>query len=191
MFADLVLKNRSFRAFDASRAVTRDELLTLVDLARLTASSANRQPLKYAVVHEAQQVEAVLALTRWAAALPQLHLPPEGRHPTAFIVICHDERICEALPGYLKDVGIAAQTILLAAAEKDLGGCMIGSFNPEELSKLLSLPAEVKPQLVIALGKPDEEVCLTDVPADGKTAYFRDESGVHYVPKRSLEDIVI
>jgi len=191
LFRDLVLKNRSFRAFDESRPVQREELLSLVDLARLTASSANRQPLRYAVVYEKDQVEALLAQTRWAAALPQLQLPPEGRHPTAFVVICHDERICEALPTYLKDVGIAAQTILLAAAEMELGGCMIGSFHPAGVAELLQLPPEVKPQLVIALGKPDEQVCLVDVTADGKTAYFRDENGVHYVPKRSLDDVLI
>jgi len=191
MFRDLVLKNRSYRGFDESRRITREELLELVDLTRYTASSANLQPLKYAVVYEAEQTERVLALTRWAGALPHLPLPFEGTHPVAFIAVCVDTTIAANVTPMLKDVGIAAQTITLAAAEKELGCCMIGSFNAEKLKAELEMPEHISPQLVIALGKPAEKIVLTDAGADGKTTYYRDEAGTHYVPKRRLEDIVL
>ena len=87
-------------------------------------------------------------------------------------------------------MGITAQTILLAAAEKGLGGCMIGNFSPEKLSAALSLPESLIPMLVVALGKPDETVIITEV-TDGNTKYYRDDNDVHYVPKRKLEDIVL
>lgn len=190
MFQDLVIRTRTFRGFDESRVIAREELLQLVELARLTASSANKQPLRYALAYEKEQVEAVLAHTRWAGALPHLHLPAEGKHPTAFIVICHDYERSANLTPYLKDVGIAAQTIMLGATEMGLGGCMIGSFNPQGVTQVLALPQGVEPQLVLALGKPAEDVRLTDV-RDGQTAYYRDEQGVHYVPKRSLEEILL
>ena len=45
--------------------------------------------------------------------------------------------------------------------------------------------------LIVALGKPDEKVVITDVPKDGDIGYYRDEDDVHYVPKRRLEDIVL
>ena len=92
---------------------------------------------------------------------------------------------------FQRDVGIAAQTILLAAVEKGLGGCMIGSFRKPELKSLLGLSEGIEPNLVVALGKPAEKVILTEVGADGSTAYYRDENDVHYVPKRRLEDIIL
>ena len=191
MLKDLVLKNRSYRGFDESRRVTREELAGLVDLTRYTASSVNMQPLKYYLSLEKDQVEQLVARTRWAAALSQLHLPNPGTHPTAFIIICQDLDISPNPQTFQRDVGIVAQTILLAATEKGLGGCMIGNFKKEELKSFLQLPSNIEPQLVVAIGKPAENIVLTSVKEDGKTAYYRDEDGTHYVPKRSLEDILL
>lgn len=192
MLKDLVIRNRSFRGYDESRKISEEELLELVDLTRYTASSANTQPLKYHIAHEKEEVDAIQALTKWAAALPQLSLPYPGQCPTGFIVICLDKSIAPNETAFLRDIGIAAQTILLAAAEKDLGGCMIGNFNRAALKELLKLPETVEPNLVVAIGKPAEEVVLTEVGADGNTRYYRDETGtVHYVPKRSLNDILL
>ena len=123
--------------------------------------------------------------------LPELKLPREGMHPTGFIVICHDLRVNANPTPFLKDVGIVAQTILLAATEKGFGGCMIGSYKADALRIELGLVEELVPQLVIALGKPAEEVRIAQVGADGDTVYYRDENDVHYVPKRSLEDILL
>ena len=107
-------------------------------------------------------------------------------------MICLDKSIAPNETAFLRDIGIAAQTILLAAAEKDLGGCMIGNFNRAALKELLKLPETVEPNLVVAIGKPAEEVVLTEVGADGNTRYYRDETGtVHYVHKRSLKDILL
>lgn len=186
MLKDLVLKNRSYRGYDESRRITREEMLELVDLARMVPSAANRQPLRYHIAAEKAEVDAIQALTLWAGALPQLALPYEGHRPTGFVVICHDISCGQNL----MDVGIAAQTMLLAAAEKGFGGCMIGSFNKKELPGLIGLPEGIVPSLVIALGVPDEEIRLVE--AEGRdTTYYRDEKDVHYVPKRKLEDILV
>ena len=129
MFKDLVLKNRSYRGYDESVTFTREDLLEYVDLARLCPSGANLQGLKYYLVYEKEAVEALLPYTHFAAALPQLHLPRTGSHPTAFIVICQDLSITENLARLQKDIGIVAQTMLLYAAEQGLGGLMIGNFR--------------------------------------------------------------
>ena len=191
MLKDLVIRNRSYRSYDESRRVTREELLELVDLTRFTASGVNRQPLKYRIVRTEETVDALQALTVWGAMLPHLQLPPPGMCPTGFIVICQDTSIAPNPKSCLIDVGIVSQTMLLAAAEKGLGGCMIGNFCPEAVAELLELPEGMLPQLIVAIGSPAEEVRLTTVGEDGKTAYYRDESGVHWVPKRSLEDILL
>jgi len=185
---ELILQNRSYRGFDHSRKVTGEELLEMVDCARLSASSGNQQPLKYVLICTPEHVEAVQKTTRWAKALPEITLPHPGHEPTAFIVICQDRTISDAPQTFLRDVGISAQSILLKAAEMGLGGCMIGSFLREELIRAALIPDHYDPMLVIAVGKPDEKVVLTE--AAGSVKYYRDEADVHYVPKRRLEDIV-
>lgn len=188
MLKDLVLRNRSYRSFDPTVVPSREELLSLIDCARLTPSGMNKQPLKYKLFHTADECAALLPLTRWAAVLKDIKLPPEGHAPTAYIVICADTAV---LPGAerSKDIGIVAQTILLAATEMGYGGCMIGSFDAEGVRKAAALPEHLSPVLIVALGKPDEEIVLTDCTGDD-TAYYR-ENGIHYVPKRALEDILI
>jgi len=190
MLIDLVKKNRSYRGYDHSRKVTREELLSMVEAARLCPSSVNRQPLRYFLAYQEETAAAVQAETKWARGLPELRLPHPGKEPAAFIVICQDTDTDSNLSRYQRDVGIVAQTMLLAAVEMDLGGCMIGNFNADSVHKVLKLAQNIRPLLIVAVGKPDEEIILTDA-ADGKTAYYRDEKDRHYVPKRPLKDLII
>lgn len=190
-FEKLVRQNRSYRGFDESRKVTRDELLRMVDCARLSASSVNLQPLKYYLACDEETVARIQPLTGWAKNLPELTLPHKGMYPTAFIVICQDKTIFDSLARFQKDVGIAAQTILLAAVEMGLGGCMIGSFEAGRVREALDLPEELAPLLVVAIGKPAEKIVIKEISPEEPTPYYRDENDVHYVPKRKLEDVVI
>ena len=191
MFKDLVMKSRSYRGFDESRKITRGELAALVDCARFAPSSVNRQPFRYYLACEPGQLEKIQPLTGWARGLPEKRLPYPGKRPTAFIVICQETEWEPDLARFPKDVGIVAQTILLAAAEQGLGGIMIGNFNPEKLSAALELPAHLVPMLIVAIGKPDEKVVLTEAAPGEGLNYYRDENDVHYVPKRRLEDVIL
>ena len=186
MLYDLVRKNRSYRGYDETYRFTREQLLRYVECARLCPSSANKQPLRYYVAEDPETVAVIQQQTRWARALPQMVLPHPGKRPTGFIVICQDGTLDEHLNRYQKDVGIVAQTMLLAAVEEGLGGCMIGNFSVDSLRSALKLPETIHPLLVLALGKPDEQIEIVKV-KDGKTDYYRDGQDVHYVPKRSLE----
>ncbi|MFI3115895.1 MAG: nitroreductase family protein [Clostridia bacterium] len=191
MFKDLVKFNRSYRGFDESKTFTREELIEYVDHARLTPSSVNTQPFRYYIANEKEVVDRIQPLTGWARALPDLNLPYEGKRPTAFIIVCQDKNISEAIPRFAKDVGIVSQTILLAAAEKNIGGCMIGNFSPDKVSQELNLAENIAPVLIIALGKPDETIILKEISEGDDIKYYRDENDVHYVPKRKLEDIIL
>ena len=191
MLKELVEKNRSYRGYDPSVCLTREDLLELVDLTRYTASSVNEQPLRYYIAWEKEEVEKILPLTMWAKALKEMKLPRPGKEPAAFIIICQDMNISSNTTRFQRDVGIVAQTMLLGAVEKGLGGCMIGSFYKPQLKELLNLPEGVEPNLIVALGKPAEKVVLTDVGKDGSTKYYRDAEDTHYVPKRSLKELVL
>lgn len=190
MIYDLVKKSRSCRGYDSSREVTRPELMQLVECARLCPSTMNLQALKYYIAYEKQDTDAVLSLTKWGGALPELSLPRPGTGPAAFIVICQDLGINASDKGFSVDIGAAAQTMLLAAAEMGLGGCMLGSFDSGRLCAALKLPENILPRLVVAIGKPAETIVIKQIDG-GSTAYYRDENDVHYVPKRKLSDIII
>lgn len=191
MLRDLLLENRSYRSYDASWTVTREELLDMVECTRMVASSVNRQPLKYRLVYEPAEVRTLAPYLQWAKGLPNVTLPPEGHEPPAYIVICHDTDIVPNVQAYYKDVGIAAQTILLAAVEMELGGCMIGAFNSGEVTDALSLTDNLVPVLVIAVGKPDEVVIITQANPGASVDYFRDDNNIHYVPKRTMEELIV
>jgi nitroreductase len=188
MFRDLVLRNRSYRRFYQDVPVGRDTLEDLVDLARQTASAANRQPLKYVLCCEPVRNAIVFPQLSWAGYLKDWGGPAEGERPAAYIVILGDKSVSHS---FGCDHGIAAQTILLGATEKGLGGCIIGSVRAEELSKALEIPPTCEVLLVIALGKPKEKVVIEPVGPDGDIHYWRDGEGTHHVPKRSLKEIII
>ena len=190
MLKDLILASRSYRSFDPSVKINRDQLSDWVDCARLSPSSINLQMLKFRLVTTDEECEGLLKNTRWAGKIKDQKLPPRGHAPTAYVVICADNRVIATAEKFQKDVGICAQSIMLAAAESGFGGCMIGSFSPDTVSELLTLPEGVIPQLVLALGKPDERVEITDAAADGSVTYYR-ENGIHYVQKRALKDLIL
>ncbi len=191
MFKDLVKACRSYRGYDESRKVTREELMEFVDCARLTPASSNKQVLKYLLVTDQEKVDLVQSLTGWGGGLKDRHLPDPGKHPTAFIIICQDLEVESNPTRFLKDVGIAAQTMQLAATDCGLGGIMLGSFNLEGIKKAFALPETILPQLVMAFGKPAETIVLVEANKGENVKYYRDENDVHYVPKRKLEDILL
>ena len=188
MIKDLVLKNRSYRRFYQETAIDLETLRKLVDLARLSASGGNIQPLKYILSCDPEKNALIFPHLRWAAYLKDWPGPPEGEMPSAYIIILGDKNISAQ---FGCDYGIAAQSILLGATEKGLGGCMIATIRREELRRDLEIPANYEILLAIALGKPKEIVVLETVGPDGDIKYWRDEAGKHHVPKRPLDEIIV
>ncbi len=189
MLRDLVCQCRSYRRFYQEERISEETLRELVDLARMTGSTANSQALKYRLVTEEDLCGEVFSTLTWARDLKDWDGPEEGERPAAYIVV-----ICDRALGANKfwDEGIASQTIMLGAAEKGLGGCMIGSVDRTKLAQILKLDENrYSLDLVLALGKPKETVVMVPVGEDGSVKYYRDENQVHYVPKRSLEDIIL
>jgi len=188
MIEDLITKNRSCRRFLQHEAVPVATLRGLVNLARLSASAANLQPLKYILSSEPQKNELIFSCLAWAAYLKDWPGPPEGERPSAYIIMVGDYHIAK---NFGTDMGIAAQSILLGARDQGLAGCMVGSINKEMLQEAFHLPKRFEILLVIAVGQPKETAVLEEMkPGDG-IQYWRDEHGVHHVPKRSLDDLIL
>ena len=186
MLKDLVLKNRSYRRFEESFEITEDTVRELIDHARITPSAANRQFFKFRISTGKIECEKIFSHLAWAGYLKD-GAPKCGERPSAYITIVNDNTLGKGSP---IDIGIMAQTILLAAAERSLGGCMLASFKAEPLKADLGLDDNFDIALVIALGKPCETVVIEDM-KDGNIKYWRDEKSVHHVPKRSLNELII
>ena len=185
---ELVLRNRSYRRFHQEVDINLDTLRELVELARLSASAMNLQPLKYVLSCEPQKNSLIFTHLGWAGYLKDWPGPCEGERPSAYIVMLGDTEISRS---FGCDHGIAAQSILLGAAEKGLGGCMIGNIRKEELRRALEIPPRYEMLLVLALGKPRETVVIETVEPGGDIKYWRDSNWVHHVPKRPLADLII
>lgn len=189
MLKELVTKSRTYRRFYEAEKIPEKDLLDLIDLARMTPSTANSQALKFKICNTQKENDAVFKTLGWAGALPDWDGPKEGERPSAYIIILCDLSIGK---NKLYDDGITAQTIMLGAVEKGYGGCILGNVQRSALAESLRIdPSLYSIDLVLALGKPKEEVVIVPVKEDGATRYYRDENQVHYVPKRELKDILI
>jgi nitroreductase len=187
MIKDLIIKNRSCRRFYENIIIKRETLEELVDLARLSPSAANLQPLKYILSYTPKRNALIFPHLAWAGYLKDWKGPSEGERPSAYIIILGDTRITTS---FGCDHGIAAQSIMLGARERGLGGCIIGLIEKESLRKNLNIPDYFEILLVLALGKPKEEIVLEEV-KEGDIKYWRDSDNRHHVPKRSLKEIII
>ncbi len=186
-FKDLVKKNRSYRRFDESYSIDFHTLEGLVDLARLSASAANRQPLKYIICNTRPCRDKIFPSLAWAGYLKDWDGPAPGERPSAYIIILGDKSITGS---FNVDHGIAAQSIMLGASEQGLGGCMIASVRRDDLRNSLKIPDNFEILLVLALGKPVEKVLIEDI-KDDDVKYWRDADNFHHVPKRKLDELII
>jgi len=188
MIKDLIKKNRSYRRFYESFSVSRKTLEELIDLARLSSSAANKQSLRYILSCEKNKNDIIFNTLAWAGYLADWSGPIEGEKPPAYIIMLNDQEINK---NYLCDPGIAAQSILLGATEKELGGCIFYSINRDELRRSLKIKEKYEILYVLAIGKPREKVVIEKMEPGGSIKYWRDENEVHHVPKRSLKDIIL
>jgi nitroreductase len=188
MIKDLVLKNRSYRKYHYNKKISVGQLTELIDLARITPSSKNQQPLKYLVVTSEEDVNLVESNLKWAKFLENWDGPERSEQPPSYIIMLTDTTLNKQAD---IDAGIAAQTILLGAVEKQLGGCILRSVNRQAVSKHFNFASNLEIIQVIAIGYPNQKIELTSPDETGSVRYYEGNDGTHYVPKRSIDDVII
>lgn len=189
MMHDLVVKSRSYRRFYEERPISMEQMEELIDLGRLSPSGGNNQYIKYVAVCDREKNEAVFDCLAWAGYLKEWDGPQKGERPAGYIILLRDKTINANLS---VDEGISAQSIFLGATEMGFGGCFLMNVQRGKLADVLGLDQErFAISMVIALGVPKEEVVLTEIGEDGDIKYYRDENQVHYVPKRSHEEVLV
>lgn len=188
---EIIAKTRTFRRFVEKDRISTKTLQDLIDLARLGGSARNSQPWQYMLVTDPKVCEQIFPYLGWAGYLSDWKGPIEGERPSAYILCLLNKKWLKGPESEAQfDLGIATQNILLGAMDQRIGGCRIGAFNPK-LSEVFHLPDHLDLSLVLALGKPRETVIVEECASDEEIKYWRDEKGVHHVPKRSLESCLI
>ncbi|MBR5614592.1 MAG: nitroreductase family protein [Clostridia bacterium] len=181
-----LIERRTIRKFTQKRIEAQD-LTDLIEYARLAAYPANMQPLKFAVISDAETVDKVFPFTKWAGYLPETGTPKEGERPTAYIAILGDKSIKNS---FEVEAGAAVTSMMLGAWEKGIASCWIGSLNRKELMELFKISEDDYALLyILALGYPAQksQACnMTD-----SVRYFEDENKTINVPKRSVEEVLI
>jgi nitroreductase len=185
---ELTLKNRSYRRFRQDVPVDMQTLRDLVDLARISQSPWNQQAIKFLLCNRPEMNAQIFKHLVWASRMPEWGGPKEGERPAAYIIVVADHELGKI---FNFDHVVAGVSILLGAVERGLGGCLVGAFSQKKMHSTLGLSDRYTPLLAIALGKPNETIVLDPLGPDGNTAYWNDEQGVHHVPKRSLDDLIL
>ena len=144
--------------------------------------------LKYILSATDELNDKIFPTLSWAGYIKDWNGPEQGERPSAYIILLGDKDLANS---FQYDAGIACQSILLGASERGLGGCIIGSIKKDALRESMNIPESLEIVLVIALGKPVEQVLIADVDTDGDIKYWRDENDVHHVPKRGLSELII
>lgn len=187
-FTTLVTNARSCRRFVESEPVSRETLERIINCARLAPSAKNQQALRFMVVDSTEGRKLMRQALGWAGALPEWGGPKPEECPAAYIVLCAEQGAGKLVH---IDLGIAGQTLQLAAASEDLAACMFLSFNAEKMAPLLRLPEPWNVALVLAVGKPVEKRRIVPVPENGKLNYWREADGTHNVPKLELSTLFL
>lgn len=183
-----IRQRRTIRLF-LQDPIKRETLLDFVDLARLSPSGANRQPLEYLIVDDDTLKNDLFAQLAWAAYVQPKRTPPTEKRPIAYIIVLINkdvasDNIC------LLDAGAAIQTILLAAQSKGIGSCWLGSIHRDKISKIFGIPDNYDINSVVALGYPAENPLSEDAQgAPANIRYYLDENDNLHVPKRSVSKI--
>ncbi len=188
MLKDLVRKNRSYRRFYQNVRISEKNLIDLVDLARLAPSAKNSQALKYFISNTNEINNEIFETLAWAGYLKNWDGPKEGERPSAYIIVFLDKNITD---NNYCDHNLAVQNILLGAVEKGLGGCIIAAFNRKIITEIVNPIENIEPLLVLALGKPKEEINLYEINPNDDIKYWRDSNQIHQVPKRKINDILL
>lgn len=140
---------RSVRSF-TDQPVDKEMLLKLLEAAVWAPSAGNSQTWRFVIVTEAAMMKKIKMVS-----------PGLLGNPPAVIVIAQDMVLSKHKSGQMgpetltkMDSAMAAQNIMLAAHTMGLGTCAIGSFHPGALAKLLGMPEQIVPHLMVTVGHP-------------------------------------
>lgn len=145
-FFDVVRSRRSVRSY-ASKPIPNEDLIRVLEAGRLAPSAGNRQPWHFIVVADRERRVRIAKGCRYGRFITE---------SPVVIVGCGDR---EASPKwYAIDTAIAMEHMVLAATALGLGTCWVGSFDGEDIRRLLEIPNRFEVVALLAVGYPREKL---------------------------------
>ena len=173
----------------------------MVNAARIAPSAANIQPLEFLVVHEKSLCAQMYKHLKWAGYIYPEGNPSPGYEPVAYILILINKKkvsrsvmkrdeaaIRYSFKADLRDIGAAAENIILFAQSKGIGSCWLGAINKHGIKKAFSVPRHLEIDSVVALGYPGMVSRMAKF--TGSVKYYLDKNKVLHVPKRPLKEVM-
>jgi coenzyme F420-0:L-glutamate ligase / coenzyme F420-1:gamma-L-glutamate ligase len=179
----LIRDRRSIRSF-SKREVSREQIEQLIEAARWAPSNHNRQPWRFLVLEDGQQIEVLARTVAQGLAARLKTLPPaaagfaaEFEHYATFfvgapvlLVVLHRQPVSVAadllrgldnpalVSGEPLSVAMAVQNLLLAAHTLGLGACVLTAplVAQPAVGNALTLPAGYGITCFVAVGYPGE-----------------------------------
>lgn len=180
---------RSYRKFDEERELSKEDIDGILSSIKFASCANNRQFLRFISVESKDKVLEIFDNTRWAASLPNdAGRPKEGERPVYFIAILSDKEKKLKFDGV--DQGLVISNLTLAAAERGIGSCIIGSVLDDKMREILSYDERYTCSLVVAFGYPKLESSIKEIDIEEDQSYYLDDKKNYVVPKYKLDDIV-
>lgn len=191
MLIDILKDTRSIRLFDFDSKVPDEILKKSIETSIFAPSIYNFQPLKYRIISDDNTCDKIFNMLSWGKRLKGWEGPKPHERPSSYILVVNDSSIIKDHNRVWLDVGSTTQIIRMVLAKEGYGSCLLGSFDIEKLKEVLKLDENFVPMIIVAIGKPIEKCITENMKISNSTAYYNDSEGVHHVPKRSLEEILI
>lgn len=156
--AGVIADRWSPRAFDAGAALGDDEARSLFEAARWAASHGNTQPARFLLARRGEQ-----AHERVFAALSRGNRTWAGSASALVVAALATSDAKGPLPNAEFGLGLAVQNLVLQAVHLGLVAHQMGGFDPEALREAFSIPQDVRPVVVIAIGREGDG---SDLPED-------------------------
>lgn len=135
-------KRRSVREY-TGEPIPRDDLETIIDVARVSPSGHNNQPWDFIVITEQVMIQELKVAANWmdkAGAIIAVVLDPSSRF-------------------WLEDGSAAVMSILVAATALGYGSCWLEGWtldHEERFKTLLGIPSQMRLLTLIPIGVPVE-----------------------------------
>lgn len=180
----LIIRRRSVRLFK-QKNIPLTTIKKIINAARLAPSAANLQFIEYLVINAKELKDVVFKALRWAAYIAPKRNPPANKGPVCYVIILINKE--KTKEPNARDIGAAAENILLSLISFHLSGCWLQNIDKQLLQDILQVPPKYIIDSVVAVGYPAESPKLETSSTEIK--YWLDENNRLHVPKRPLEDI--
>ncbi|MCR3905692.1 MAG: nitroreductase family protein [Tenericutes bacterium] len=161
-FQELILKRESCRKFN-EKPVSKKDLETIIEAARLAPSACNGQPWHFIAVTNDELKKSLSS-----------HMQPFNAKAGAFIVIIQEKtNITSSIGGKIKhqdyaqmDIGIVTSYLSLAATSLGISNCILGWFDESKVKETLKIPKKKRVRLILSLGYTDDKDVRTKLRKD-------------------------